>query len=385
VLSALLIFTNSLAAIYLIVLLMETMSLFFYPARNALIPYLLDDENDIAAANGLAYTTQQAAMVVGLTASGAIVAAFEAIVRYVLRVNLPLVSMMVGLAAPALVGPRAGVILNTFTFLFSAAMVATIAVHAKANEDAPPLTLSLLGRDAIDSFRFLGEHQELRGLLTTIFMALLGGGSIISVGLVFVSGLAGGIPFTDKFPELAKLAAAPETFILVFLALGMVSGALLAPRLERHMSLQLMFAGSVTAFGTGLLMFAVATRYWEAAILAIAAGGAVAMVTVAGNTYVVRTVDDEIRGRVFTALESVIRVALLISMVVMSPLGDGVAALIVALERSLGGTPAFGPPTGVRVTLFLAGAIVLSAAVYAWRTLTWRSIDTEPVKESGDL
>ena len=48
-------------SIYLIVLLMETMGLMFYPAKNALIPQLVEPR-DLAVANGLSYTTQQASM-----------------------------------------------------------------------------------------------------------------------------------------------------------------------------------------------------------------------------------------------------------------------------------------------------------------------------------
>ena len=72
-LGVILVFTNSLWVIYLVVLLMETASLFFWPARNALIPYLVD-EDDITSANGLAYTTQQASMLIGLTAAAGILA-----------------------------------------------------------------------------------------------------------------------------------------------------------------------------------------------------------------------------------------------------------------------------------------------------------------------
>ena len=79
VLALLLVFTNSLALIYFAVLAMETASLFFWPARNSLIPYLVDEE-DITPANGLAYTTQQASILIGLTAAAGILAGFEAIV-----------------------------------------------------------------------------------------------------------------------------------------------------------------------------------------------------------------------------------------------------------------------------------------------------------------
>lgn len=386
VLTLFLLFTNSLAIIYLVVLLMETGSLFFYPARNALIPCLLDTEDDIAAANGLAYTTQQGAMIVGLTASGAIIAGFEGIVRSVLAANLPIVTRMVGVLSPALLGPRAGVLLNSFTFLFSAVTVWTIHVSSRPERDTGErFDISLIGRDVLDSFRFLRDHQELRGLLVTIFLAILGGGAIIPVGLVFVrTHLSGTLLLTQQVPMLARLTAAPETFILVFLALGMTAGALVAPRLERHMSLQLMFAGSVTTFGAGMIIFSGISKYWLAGMLAVLAGACVAMVTVAGNTYVVRTVDDQVRGRVFTALESVIRVALLISMIVMAPIGDILASLLrrfVAAE----GLPPQAYFTGTRLTMFFAGVVVLAAAVYAWRTLTWRRADSGPAEGAAGV
>ena len=52
------------------------------------------------------------------------------------------------------------------------------------------------------------------------------------------------------------------------------------------------------------------------------AGACVATLIVAGNGYVVRTTSDELRGRVFTALESVQRLSLLLSMIVMAPIAD---------------------------------------------------------------
>ena len=324
-LALVLITTNSLWVIYLVVLLMETASLFFWPARNSLIPYLVD-EDDITAANGLAYTTQQASMLIGLTAVGAILAGFEAAVRALLAADLPIVGRFVGLFAPALLGPRAGVVLDVFTFLFSATMVYAIHVASRPvhlAEGERRLGLSLIGKDVVESFRFLVEHRELRGLLITIGLAILGGGAIIPVGFTYVkNNLSGGLPFADKVQALQQLTSTPATFMLVFMALGMVAGALVVPRLEHSIKLQLLFAGSVAAFGLSLLGFASVNTYWVAGIFAIVAGACIATVTVAGNSYVVRTTADELRGRVFTALESVIKVSLLMSMIVMAPLAD---------------------------------------------------------------
>lgn len=369
-----LLFTNSLAVIYMVVFTMEAASLFYTPAKNSLIPHIVEGD-ELAAANGLSYTTQQASMLIGLTMSGAIVAGFEAIVRWVLASGFPFVDNLVGPLAPALLGPRAGVLLNALSFVVSAAAVTTIHVHSKvAHEGA--FSLSLLGRDAIESFRFLGQHKELRGLLLTVGMAILGGGGIITVGLVHVQqNLSGGVPILDRVEVLRKLIAAPQTFMLVFIALGMVAGALIVPRLATRVPLQALFLGGVVTFGTGMLIFSFSSRYWVGAVFALVAGLSIASLTVSGNTYVVRTVSDEIRGRVFTAMESVIRVSLLLSMVVVAPAADLIGKAVVAIAAARGIAAADIWFSGPRITLLLTSLIVLGAAVYASRTLNWRSSD----------
>jgi dTMP kinase len=372
VLVLVLIGTNSLWVIYAVVLLMETASLFFYPARNSLIPSLVRPE-DVTAANGLAYTTQQGAMLIGLTASGAILAAFDALVRSIMGADMPMVSYFAGLFAPALLGPRAGVFINSLTFLFSAAVIATIPVAVKTVRGAERFSPALIGRDVVESFRFLRGHAELRGLLITIGLAILGGGAIVPVGLVYIRSLAGGVPFADRIEWLEQLAAAPQTFVLVFLAFGMVAGALLVPRLSRVLRLQLLFAGSVGAFGLAMLGFALVERYWMSGMFAAFAGACIATVTVAGNSYVVHTTADELRGRVFTALESVVRVSLLLSMVVVAPFGDLVAGRVGRWVVEAGLEPERLAPAGPRITLVMASLLVLAAAAFAFRTLEWRA------------
>ena len=369
VLTLFLLFTNNLAVIYLTVLLMETASLFYTPARNALLPRLVD-ESEFAVANGLAYTTQQASMLIGLTMSGAILAGFEAIVRGVLASGMPLVDELVGPLAPALLGPRAGVILNSLTFVFSALLLWTIRVRMRPEREDMTFDLSLIGRDALESLRFLRQHKELRGLLVTVGLALLGGGSIITVGLAYVQGiLAEGLPILEHFGAIRRLVAAPQTFVLVLLALGMAAGAIVVPRLARRVPLQRLFLGAVTTFGASMFVFASVGVYWVSLVFGVTAGFCIACLTVAGNTYVARTVADEIRGRVFTAMESVIRVSLLLSMVVVAPLADVLGGVIRTMSEGMT-DPSW--LSGPRVTLQIASLIVLGAAYYAYRTLNWR-------------
>jgi dTMP kinase len=370
----------ALAIVYLITFLMEICNLLMVPAKNALIPAIVDDR-DLAAANGLSYTTQQASMLVGLLASGAIVAAFVALVRGVAGLNVPYFSTALQ-SAPyygVLTGPLAGVALDSLSFLVSAALIWTIVCRAKPLVERLPLSPRMFGREVLESFTVLKEHRELRGLLTSIGFAILGGGAIVSVGLVYVQqNLVGGVPFLELVPPLQRLASqAPQTFMMAFLALGMFLGAVIVPRIAARLSLEALFVTGVGLFGFSMLGFSLTGIYWIASLFATASGFCVAQVTVAGNTYIAETVDDSVRGRVFTALESVLRVALLASMVVVAPFGDLVSGYVQRFVEAGGGDPAKLVLTGSRITLVLASMIVLGAAVYASRAIPWRAKQRE--------
>lgn len=383
VISLVLVVANDLWLIYAAVLVLETTSLCFWPARNSLIPYLVDEE-DVTAANGLAYTTGQASMVIGLTMAATILAGFEVLVRWVLAADFPVVQALVGPLAPALLGPRAGVILNSFTFLFSAAMVMAMRVTAQPPRRAEKLSLSLVGRDTVESLRFLGTQRELRGLITTVGLAILGGATIVPVGANYVEqNLSGALPFADRFQQLQELTASPTTFMLVFMAVGMVLGALVIPRFEHRVSVRTLFGASVAAFGVALLGFSSVMSYVVAGAFAAAAGACIAVVSVAANGYVVRTTADELRGRVFTALESVTRLSLLMSMIVMAPIADVIGRYVYDFAIANGLAKQSVYFTGSRITLQLSAMIVMAASVYAFAAIRPTPQNASPAEESS--
>ena len=377
-----LVFASNVWQVYLAVLALETTSLCFWPARNSLIPYLVD-KDDVTAANGLAYTTGQASMIIGLTAAAGILGVYETVVRWVLHNSPPTINALVGPLAPALLGARAGVILDSFTFLFSAIMIISMVVTAQPPRKKEPLSWSLIGKDVFDSLKFLGSQRELRSLIITIGLAILGGATIIPVGANYVTqNLSGALPFASRFEQLRQLTATPTTFMLVFMAFGMVFGALTIPRFEHRVRLQWLFGGSVAAFGVALLGFASVTTYGVAGLFAMAAGACVATLSVAGNGYVVRTTSDELRGRVFTALESVQRLSLLLSMIVMAPIADLIGKYVYdfAVKHQLTSQTVYW--TGSRITLQLSSLIVMGAAIYAFRALRWSPTVAAPLPSS---
>jgi dTMP kinase len=362
----------ALAVIYAITFLMEICNLLFVPAKNAIIPMIVE-ERDLAAANGLSYTTQQVSMVIGLIASGAIVSLFAAFLKFMIASNVPFVSALVA-AEPGLIGPQGGIVLDFFSFLLSASLIATIRVKRNKREERA-LDLKLLGKDVIESYRTLRAHVELQSFLFAMGLAILGGGAIFSVGLVYVQqNLVGGIPFLDLVPPLQRVAAqGPQMFMLVFLALGTFAGAVIVPRIAEKVTLERLFVTGIAGFGLALLGFASVGLYWVAALFGMAAGFFMAQVTVAGNTYISETVADEVRGRIFAAMESIIRVALLASMVVTAPVGDLVGGIVRRFVDASAILPANVTLTGSRITLVFASLIVVGAAVYATLAIDWRA------------
>jgi hypothetical protein len=94
---------------------------------------------------------------------------------------------------------------------------------------------------------------------------------------------------------------------------------------------------------------------------------------VAGNTYVADAVANEVRGRIFAALESITRVALLASIVLTAPAGDLIGGLVRYVVTATGGDPTRVALTGSRITLLLASGIVMGAAFYSSRAIDWRA------------
>jgi dTMP kinase len=301
------------------------------------------------------------------------------LVRGFVAAGVPWVSAALA-SAPVygyLVGERAGVALDAISFGVSALLIFSIHVRARPRATTETFRLSMLGSDIRESFQTLRSRTELRAILVSIGFAILGGGAIISVGLVYIQSLSGPIPLLSQLqhviPSLrtfdALNAQASTTFMLAFLALGMFLGAIIVPKLAARLPLEALFVSAVALFGVSLLGFALSSVYSIASIFAVAAGFFVAQVTVAGNTFVSETVEDALRGRVFTALESVLRVSLLASMLLIAPLGDLVNKVA---GQYLSATGLHLSLTGPRVTLVCAAVIVLAASVYAYAAVDWR-------------
>jgi dTMP kinase len=338
-----LVFVRQLWYIYLVVFMTEMFSLFFVPAKNATIPNIVA-EDELAEANSLSYTTDQAFMFLGLTTGAVLIEALNTLVGILHLTQIP----VLGLFVPKLLGAQAGLTLDAISFLVSAALIATIRVPRRERR-VERLSFLLVGRDLREGYRFLRDEVSLRSIMTGVAIAPLGVGTLYTAGFLYTS-------------DVLHIGQGAAGFVALFamFALGMLAGALGAPFFGDRFGWARTLAGGLALFGVALLLFSLTSLGWVAALIAVFAGAAMAILYVAGWTYMQETVRDELRGRVFVTLEMLIRVSLLVSLTLSGAFADLLRGLL--SRAHLNSIFLNGP----RVTLLAGAVVVMGAAANLW-------------------
>jgi dTMP kinase len=200
-----------------------------------------------------------------------------------------------------------------------------------------------------------------RGLIIGITGAMAAAGVIIATGQVFVQALGGG------------QAAYGLLFGAVFVGLG--SGIAFGPSIARDLARQRIFGVAIVGAGAMVLLMSWTFALWIALLLVILMGFFAGIAYLAGFTLIGTEVEDSIRGRTFAIVQSLVRVALILSLAVV-PFGVG---LIGQHHVDLG---AFAVPvTGERVMLFVAGLLAVAVGLVAYRQMD----DGRPVPLLADV
>jgi dTMP kinase len=195
-------------------------------------------------------------------------------------------------------------------------------------------------RVVVDGWRYVSGTPVVRGLIVGIVGAFAAGGVVIGLARTFVADLGGGEPGYGLL------------FGTVFLGLGI--GMWRGPRLLRGLSRRRLFGLALT--GTGLLLFPLALVQQLEIVtgLTLLVGFLSGVAWITGNTLLGLEVPDEVRGRTFAFVGSMIRMSL---------------ALVLATAPALAGIIGTHSPTvlgtrlvynGAAIT-FLVAAVVLSA------------------------
>ncbi len=315
---------GDLAPLFLISVGLELLTLMGQPARTAVLPNLVPGPS-LLLANSLTLAAAYGTFPIGAALSWVIGLA-------------PAVSLF-GLL-PASTEAQVFAI-DALTFFASAVLLATTFIPdvevAEHRRRASRFDFKAPLRDLVDGVRFVARGS-VRPIVVGMSTALFGGGVLLILGRDF----AVDVLRADEAGFFALLTA-----LGTGAGVGIVALTFYGDRVNRR---DVTFAVTLTIAGVGLVSLSfvqtvVGGMGW-AAVMGLGAGAAY----VTGFTHLHETVTDELRGRTFAVLFSLMRVGLLVSMAIAAP----VAAAL-----------SFDPPfdNSTRNTIFLGGSIVLASGL----------------------
>ncbi|RME43855.1 MAG: MFS transporter [Chloroflexi bacterium] len=266
-------------------------STFAGPARRALLPNLVA-EQELVAANAL----------------------------FNVAFILPrLVGPALGAALIAWAGPTPAFAVDAATFAFAALAVAGMRVpRASTQPGAPtPVGQGLGGvyQDLIAGVRVIRSRRVLLVVLGVWALLMFAAGPVVSLLVVFVQEALGG-------------SAASYGLLESLLALGMLAGFALAGSLSGWPALRLFKVGLVTFAPLFLLVANAPNVYWAGVILPVT-GMTMAAIMVADETILQQATEDAFRGRVLTVNEAVVSSMGLISAALAGVLMDRVGVRLI--------------------------------------------------------
>ncbi|MEU0521274.1 dTMP kinase [Streptosporangium sp. NPDC006007] len=262
--------------------LVECVNLFWVPAKDATVPNLVPKER-LEEANQLNL----------LVTYGT--APIAALLFAVLSVADDALSSLI----PYLAGRETylALFINALAYLASAVIIFTLKDIPKTAPATAISTPSVL-RQIVDGWRFVGGDRLIRGLIIGMLGAFAAGGAVVGVAKLYVQELGGGD------------AAYGVVFGAVFV--GMASGMFFGLRLLRELSRRRLFGLSILVAGVVLAAIAVVHNLVIVVMLTVALGACAGIAWIIGYTMIGLEVEDRLRGRTFSFLQSLARVTLLL-------------------------------------------------------------------------
>jgi dTMP kinase len=325
--------------------LIEAISLFWIPAKEASVPNLLR-KDQLEPANQLSLVTTY-----GLTpVAAAVVFALLTSVGTRLSALLPHTDHN-----------DLALYLDALTFLVAALVVWRLpAISGRRSAGADVQNESFLG-SLRSGFSFAGHTPLVRGLVVGITGAFMAAGVVIATAQAYSRALGGGD------------AAYGLLFGAVFIGLGL--GIALGPSLARDLSRERTFGIAIVGAGVGVGLLAWTFALWIALLLVVVMGFFAGIAYLAGFTLLGTEIDDSVRGRVFALVQSLVRAALILSLAVAPFL----VGLVGQHTADLGAVAV--PVTGDRVLLFAAGLLAVGVGLVAYRQMD----DRRPVPLVADV
>jgi dTMP kinase len=343
-----LLFVDNLGGLLLISLGLEILTLLWGPAQAATVPNIVDEEH-LSSANSLSLaasfgTFPIASIIFSLLAGVATVIGDFGIIS----------SFKVDQEALALV-------FDALSFLVSAAIVYRLAIPRpeRRGTGTKRIDWTETFREIKEGLQFVGQHALVRGVMLGLGFGLIGAGAMIPLGPSFAQEVLDGGP-------------AAFGVLMTALGFGAAFGVVTLLWLQGRLPRVTVFCFAIVGTGAFLVLAASFSALAPAALMVGGVGACAGTSYVTGFTVLQETVSDELRGRIFAALYTVVRLCLLIALTI-SPLWadfwDWVTRELFGSDQVAGIGPYSYALPGVRIALWGGGLITFVAGLFAWRSI----------------
>jgi len=316
--------------LYTASILAEIVTLFWSPAKEASVPNLVP-KSKLESANQVsllaAYGTAPLAAIV-----------FSTLALFIGAINAALGNTTQASAADV------ALYLNAISFLFCALTVWGLKEIPAGS--SKKVAQNSIGKSLWEGFAFIKDSKIIRGLIFGMLGAFFAAGAVIGLARTFVDDLKAGE------------AAYGILFAAVFF--GLALGISFGPRIFSQFSRRRLFGVSLTISGLMLVTLSLVLNLVLAIFITILLGLFAGISWVTGFTMLGLEVEDEVRGRTFAFVQSLIRVSLVLVLAI-APL---VAAAIGEHTYSFRTTTV--TYNGAAFTMFFAGLIAVFVGVLSY-------------------
>ncbi len=319
--------------LYMATILVECFTLFWSPAKEATVPNMVP-KNKLESANQVSLLAAY-----GTAPIAAIVFALLALVSNGLTSFLPEnYSSTADLA----------LYIDAFSFLYTAYIVYKLREIPKGAASKAAATENI-GKSLFQGFKFVSGSKVIRGLIIGMLGAFFAAGAVIGLARTFVGDLNAGD------------AAYGILFGAVFA--GLAIGISFGPKVFSQFSRRRIFGAALIISSSFLILLALVTNLVLAILVTIFLGAFAGVSWVSGFTMLGLEVADEVRGRTFAFVQSLIRISLILVLAI-API---VAA---AIGRHTFKFSAFEVTyNGAAFTMLAAGIIGVVVGVISYRTM----------------
>lgn len=258
---------------YIVGFLVSSVSVFFWPAKTAMIPRIVQGDDKLLSANALSQTVRVVALLFGPALAGFAIAGLGTTIAFVV---------------------------DSLTYVFSALAILTISTSGRTAHQGETGLRTIWDQFA-EGFWYAIRNNTILGIIVTFLVAFLGVGAI---EVLFVPYLQG------------EFGAGPEGlgFVQTTQGMGMLLGSALVGNLAARFRLTRIIAWSIALLGAAIAVCGFVNYFAFIPLATFVAGLSLAPLNAALSTLMQVIVPDDKLGRVSSVVDTTMTVSYLISM-----------------------------------------------------------------------